>query len=264
MTIGGTTSAKNAGTYNTTFTLKDTLNRIWQDGTTSASHTAEWKVDKKAVNKPYFLSWYGGYTYYSMDYDGYDYNILDCLDGNYDTNYMTASGKTTNFSNTGTYTATVTPKANIMWKDGTTDGIVFTFVINKVEVPIDSNFYRSFGSPYNSAWESSYSYLNYTMQYYISSGNIDPNSVVYLGIDVPEDDITVTVTVSSTNAGIVSARYETKTGNTLWYEIRINDIKKFDGQAVYATFNCSFKKTNYITKSFNNIATLNVHVDVAK
>jgi len=75
MTIGGTTSAKNAGTYNATFTLKDTLNRIWQDGVTSANHTAEWKVDKKAVNKPYFLSWYGGYTYYSMDYDGYDYNI---------------------------------------------------------------------------------------------------------------------------------------------------------------------------------------------
>ena len=45
MTIGGTTSGTNATSYNATFTLKDTTNTQWSDGTTAAK-TVTWSIGK--------------------------------------------------------------------------------------------------------------------------------------------------------------------------------------------------------------------------
>ena len=43
MTLGGATSGTNAGSYNATFTLKDTVNYQWSDKTTAAK-TVAWKI----------------------------------------------------------------------------------------------------------------------------------------------------------------------------------------------------------------------------
>ena len=45
MTIGGTTKGTNAGSYNATFTLKNTTNYQWSDKTTEAK-TVAWKIDQ--------------------------------------------------------------------------------------------------------------------------------------------------------------------------------------------------------------------------
>ena len=47
MTIGGTTSATNAGTYTATFTLKE--NYRWADGTETALDV-NWIMDKAAIS----------------------------------------------------------------------------------------------------------------------------------------------------------------------------------------------------------------------
>ena len=49
MTVSGTTSATNAGTYSATFTLKDTTNYRWSEGT-SAAITVYWKIDKYNIS----------------------------------------------------------------------------------------------------------------------------------------------------------------------------------------------------------------------
>ena len=49
MTVSGTTSATNAGTYSATFTLKDTTNYKWSDGTTAAK-TVSWTINKYNIS----------------------------------------------------------------------------------------------------------------------------------------------------------------------------------------------------------------------
>ncbi|MDD6093234.1 MAG: hypothetical protein PUB90_01380, partial [bacterium] len=49
MTVSGTTSATNAGTYSATFTLKDTTNYKWSDGTTAAK-TVSWKINQYNIS----------------------------------------------------------------------------------------------------------------------------------------------------------------------------------------------------------------------
>ncbi|UKI50098.1 MAG: hypothetical protein L6U99_01125 [Clostridium sp.] len=44
-TLGGTTSAMDAGTYTITFTLKDTANTCWSDNTTAAKNVT-WTIAK--------------------------------------------------------------------------------------------------------------------------------------------------------------------------------------------------------------------------
>lgn len=61
ITLGGTTSATNAGTYSITFTLKDTANTCWSDNTTAVKN-AKWTIAKATptiTTKPTV----GGMTY---------------------------------------------------------------------------------------------------------------------------------------------------------------------------------------------------------
>ena len=48
ISISGTTSAASAGTYTTTFTLNDSKNYSWADGTTTAAHTVTWTINQAA------------------------------------------------------------------------------------------------------------------------------------------------------------------------------------------------------------------------
>lgn len=62
MTVSGTTSATNAGTYNAIFTLKSTTNYKWSDGTTAAK-TVSWKIDQYDISNLGFDINPSSYTY---------------------------------------------------------------------------------------------------------------------------------------------------------------------------------------------------------
>jgi hypothetical protein len=44
MTLGGTTTGTNAGSYTATFTLTDTNLYTWADSTTTAAHNVTWSI----------------------------------------------------------------------------------------------------------------------------------------------------------------------------------------------------------------------------
>lgn len=62
MTISGTSSAANAGTYNAIFTLKSTTNYKWSDGTTAAK-TVSWKIERYDISNLGFDINPSSYTY---------------------------------------------------------------------------------------------------------------------------------------------------------------------------------------------------------
>lgn len=116
LTIGGTTSATDAGTYTATFTPKG--NYKWSDGTTAAK-SVTWTIGRASVALP---TQSGSLTYtgsaQSPSWSGYD------------TAKMTIGG-TTSGTNAGSYTATFTPTANYRWSDGTTTAKSVTWAIAK-------------------------------------------------------------------------------------------------------------------------------------
>ena len=62
MTISGTSSATDAGTYNAIFTLKSTTNYKWSDGTTAAK-TVSWKIERYDISNLGFDINPSSYTY---------------------------------------------------------------------------------------------------------------------------------------------------------------------------------------------------------
>ena len=106
MTLGGTTSGTNAGSYAATFTPK--ANYQWTDGTTVAKE-ATWTIGRATVST---LPSQSG----SLTYTG---SAQSPTWANYDTAKLTIGGATSG-TNAGTYTATFTPKSNYQWTDGGT------------------------------------------------------------------------------------------------------------------------------------------------
>ena len=106
MTLGGTTSGTNAGSYAATFTPK--ANYQWTDGTTSAKE-ATWTIGRATVSTVPSQSG-------SLTYTG---SAQSPTWSNYDTAKLTIGGDTSG-TNAGTYTATFTPKSNYQWTDGGT------------------------------------------------------------------------------------------------------------------------------------------------
>lgn len=116
MTIGGTTSATNAGDYSATFTPGNDYQ--WNDGTTEAK-TVLWSIAKAAITVP---SQSGTLTYTGSEQSP--------SWSNYDSNKMTLGG-TTNGTNAGSYNATFTPGNNYKWSDGTTAAKTVSWSIGK-------------------------------------------------------------------------------------------------------------------------------------
>ena len=106
MTLGGTTSGTNAGSYAATFTPK--ANYQWTDGTTAAKE-ATWTIGRATVST---LPSQSG----SLTYTG---SAQSPTWANYDTAKLTIGGATSG-TNAGIYTATFTPKSNYQWTDGGT------------------------------------------------------------------------------------------------------------------------------------------------
>lgn len=109
MTQSGYLSATDAGSYNLVYSLKNTTEYVWEDGTT-ADITFSWKIDKAALPEVTF-SQTG-----TLTYDG---TVKTVTIKNYDANKHDLSGVYMS-SMAGTFTAKITPKANYTWANGTT------------------------------------------------------------------------------------------------------------------------------------------------
>lgn len=116
MTLGGTTSATNAGDYEATVTPKDEYQ--WSDGTKTAKKI-KWSIKKATVAVPIQS---GGLTYNGESQSPY-WN-------GYDINKMTIGGQSSG-TNADDYSATFTLKANYQWPDGTTAAKSVKWTINK-------------------------------------------------------------------------------------------------------------------------------------
>ena len=118
MTIGGTSAATDAGTYQAIFSLKDKVGTQWADGTTE-DKTVSWSIGRATVNVP---TQSGSLTYngsaQSPSWNGYD------------SSKMTMGG-TTSGTNAGSYNATFTPTSNYQWTDGTTTAKTVAWSIQK-------------------------------------------------------------------------------------------------------------------------------------
>lgn len=118
MTIGGTSAATDAGTYQAIFSLKDKVGTQWADGTTE-DKTVSWSIGRAVVNVP---TQSGSLTYsgsaQSPSWSGYD------------SSKMTLGG-TTSGTNAGSYNATFTVTANYKWPDGTTGAKTVAWRIQK-------------------------------------------------------------------------------------------------------------------------------------
>lgn len=106
MTLGGTTSGTNAGSYNATFTPKEGY--TWSDGTNEAK-TVTWSIGRASITTVPSQSG-------SLTYTG---SAQSPAWSNYDSGKLTLGG-TTSGTNAGSYNATFTPKANYQWSDGGT------------------------------------------------------------------------------------------------------------------------------------------------
>jgi hypothetical protein len=167
MTMGGTTTATNAGIYTATFTPKS--NYQWADGTT-ATKNVTWEIASEMVAVPSVI---GG-----MHYNG---SVQSPAISPYDTNTIAASGDLSG-TNAGTYTITFSLKTpNSKWTDGTnTDKLVTWKILPKiVDIPTVTDTNKTYNGSAQAPTVSSYS----------------------------SDEITVSGTTSATNAGDYTIRF---------------------------------------------------------
>ncbi len=141
LTLGGTTSAINVGTYTATFTPKD--NYKWSDGSTTAKNVS-WTIQNETITLPTQNG--------SLVYNG---SGLSPKWNNYDSQKLTLGG-TTDGIDAGTYTATFTPKAGYAWSDGSTSAKNVSWTIERavVAVPAQSGSLRYTGSTLSPSWNN--------------------------------------------------------------------------------------------------------------
>lgn len=124
LTIGGTTSGTNAGSYSATFTPKEGFE--WADGTKTAK-TVTWTIKKASLTVPTLKT--------ALTYTG---SQQTAAWNNYDSGKMTIGG-TTKGTNAASYTATFTPGSNYQWSDGTTGAKSVTWSIGKAAGSLSLN-----------------------------------------------------------------------------------------------------------------------------
>jgi hypothetical protein len=141
MTVSGTTSGTDAGSYTATFALK--YGHKWSDGTMEPK-SATWTIDRATIAVP---TQSGSLTYtgssQSPTWSGYDAST------------MTISG-TTSSINAGTYAVTFTPAENYQWSDSSTTGKTVSWKIGRatVAVPAQSGTLTYTGSAQSPTWSN--------------------------------------------------------------------------------------------------------------
>lgn len=116
MTLGGTTTGSDAGSYNATFTPKDGYQ--WWDGTNTAK-TVQWTIGRASVATPTQAN--------TLTYSG---SPQSPSWSNYEAAKLTLGGTTTG-TNAGNYNATFTPTKNYKFSDGSTAAKTVVWKINK-------------------------------------------------------------------------------------------------------------------------------------
>lgn len=116
LTISGTTTGTNAGTYTVIFTPKDKYQ--WSDGTTTAKEVT-WTIGRASMAIPAQSN--------TLTYTG---SAQSPEWSNYDSAKMTLGG-TTSGTNAGSYNATFTPGSNYKWSDNTTAAKTVAWTIGK-------------------------------------------------------------------------------------------------------------------------------------
>ena len=195
MTLGGTTTATDAGEY--TASVTPTANYCWTDGSTGAK-TVTWRIAGVTVAVP---TQSGALNYYppmpqiqSPSWNGYD------------TEKMTIGG-TTSAKDAGNYEAIFTLKPNYQWPDGTTDPKTVVWVIGKAEPivnPSPSSLSLTSSSPTGrinlgsrifSGKLSAFS--NNTEIATVSEKDVDPNEDTFFFLVTGKANGTATITVTS-------------------------------------------------------------------
>ena len=126
ITISGTTSATELGTYNVTLSLIDKVNYCWEDGTTE-DKTAQWSIvpAKVSLNLPVTKQYTGdAITITPTDFADLENSKLFTISG-------TASA-----TNVGTYNVTLSLKENYCWEDGTIEDKNVTWEIVKAKLTV--------------------------------------------------------------------------------------------------------------------------------
>ena len=121
-TAASVNSATNAGNYSIVVNLKDTSNCQWAGGG-NGSVTLNWVINRKLLTAAQSTFSQSG----NLIYSGSSQSVT--ISG-YDSTYHDL-GSTTSAVNAGTYTATVTPKANYAFSDGSYSAKTVNWVINK-------------------------------------------------------------------------------------------------------------------------------------
>ncbi len=144
LTLGGTTSGTNAGSYTATFT--PTSNYQWSDGTTS-SKSVTWTIGRATISTTPSQSG-------SLTYTGKSQSPSW---SNYNSSQLTIGG-TTSGTNAGSYTATFTPTSNYQWSGGSTSSKSVTWTIDKKEIywPDQTGTLTYNGSSQSPTWDSYY------------------------------------------------------------------------------------------------------------
>ena len=163
--FSGTLSASNAGTYEVTYTLKDTSVTLWNinalhtegddfsypSGAESYSVVIRWKIKPILLTAAQSTFTVSGEYYYN----GSEQTVT--ISG-YNANYHEISGNTG--EKPGSYTAQITPKENYAFSDGTTDTKTVSWEIKKAVVRLDNTpaaFETINGTRYL-VWRPTYTY----------------------------------------------------------------------------------------------------------
>lgn len=133
----GTEKATVVGNYNVVFSLLDTTNTTWSDGTI-ANVTKSWSITVRSITVPTVS---GSYTYDKAEHSA-------SISG-YDSAWMTQTG-TTKSTNAGSWTITfaLTDKTNTQWAGGTTTDKTgsWSIAVRKLTIPSVSGTYTYNGS----------------------------------------------------------------------------------------------------------------------
>ena len=124
MTLTGTHTATNIGTYTVTYSITDKNNYEWEDGS-DTDITLTWSITKIKLEKPVMMT-------PEMEYSG---NPMTPTVINFDYTKITLTGTHT-ATNIGDYTVSyaITDKANYEWDDGTDTDITLSWSIVKAKL----------------------------------------------------------------------------------------------------------------------------------
>lgn len=200
MTIGGTTSGTNVGTYAATFT--PTSNYKWSDGTTTAK-TVNWSIGKLVVTKPTAKT--------NLTYTGSSITGVTFSTG---VGYSVKSGSTAAI-NAGNYSAVFTLDGNHTWSDGTADVTVNWSIAKKsVAVVWGTTTSWIYDGQSHAPTASATGVTGETLKLTVSGAQVNASSSSY----------TATATLSSVTGGQAKTSNYTLTNTTKAFTISARAI----------------------------------------